>query len=152
MKARNQHYADRKTTWGVNMKGQTNLFGFTEEEAKKYEETKDIKPTFNLGQLKVGDSVKFKLVSQEPKLVTVPDDEAPTGQREVYTVTAIDKLTGLECTIWLSSISLRMQLFQLYTKNRNTLKDLEINIAVREYDHPKYGRTRGYSVQKEIAK
>ena len=126
---------------------QKNLFGFTESEAKKYAELKEIKPTFNLSDIKAGEAAKFKITSEKPELVVVDDEAAEGGKRNVFVINAIDKLTEMEHTLWLSSVSMRIQMYQLFAKNKNTLKGLDIIVSVREYDHPKYGKTRGYSVQ-----
>lgn len=130
--------------------GQEKDFGLTEEEAKK---TKDITPTFNLGDLNVGESAHFTILSEKPKELEIPDKEETKKQgkpikKKVKALKALDKLTGMEVTLWLSAKSLSMGFFNVF-KKEGTLKDKDVVIAVREYDHPVYDKTRAYSVQLE---
>lgn len=130
---------------------QKNLFGFTDEEAKKYKDLQDIKPTFNLSQLEVGQTAKFKITSKTPRTISVTDEDAEGGKRDVPVIEVIDKLTGMENTLWISGMSLKIQFSRLFEKHSGNLKDLDIVVAVREYEHEKYGKTRAYNIQEDLS-
>lgn len=119
-----------------------NDFGLTKEEAEK---SKDYKPSFDLGKMEVGDKVYFTLMEDMPRLIKFIDKKTKK-EKETYAIEAIDSLTKMTVTLWLSAKSLRMSMFNLYKKN-NTLKDLNVCILVRKYDHAEFGETRAYTVQ-----
>lgn len=118
-------------------------FGLTKEEA---EGTKDIAPNAKLGDLKAGESARYRVVVAMPKKLTYVDKNTNEEKGE-QVLTAINRRTNIEETIWLSSKTLRMEFLKLYKKH-NTLMNLDVVISAKEYDHPKYGKkTRGYTVQ-----
>lgn len=124
-------------------------YGLTPEEAKK---TKDITPTYNMGDLKVGQTAHFRILSDKPDLVEVLDKQESSKQgKEIKTkqrvLKAYDKATGMEVTIWLSSKSLSMGFLNIARNNNNSLLDVDVVVSVRVYEHPMYGKTRAYGVQ-----
>lgn len=129
----------------------TNAFGLTKEEA---ESVKDFKPTLNLGTLEVGQSKRLKVLSEEPREVereeeVEEDGETKTVKKKDLVIECVDADTGMECTVWLSSKSLRMEFYKVY-KNAGTLKNIDVIVGVREYKHEKYGKSRGYTVQQDL--
>lgn len=94
-----------------------------------------------------GDSVRFKVLNDAPKTIVVTDKKTgKTDEKKVLDV--VDKLTGVTFTLWLSSKSLKMEFFKLY-KKLGTLKDVNISILLREYEHEQYGTVIGYTVQED---
>lgn len=121
-------------------------YGLTQEEADK---TNDVTPTYDLGKLKVGEPARFKLIDNEPQEVNWKDKtthEEKTG----HVLTAIDKKTNTPITLWLTSKSLKQEFYKIAKNHDFYLKDLDIVIVPRVYEHPKYGATRGYTVSEEL--
>lgn len=129
-----------------------NAFGLTQEEA---ESVKDFKPTLNLGTLAVGQSKRLKVLSEEPREVERDEEVEENGKKKTVkkkdlVVECVDFDTGMECTLWLSSKSLRLEFYKVF-KNAGTLKNINVIVGVREYKHEKYGTTRGYTVQQDLS-
>lgn len=130
----------------MTQKNKTNAdaFGLTEEETEKLV---DILPTLDLGKLAVGESVKVKILQDAPKQLTYTDKKT---QKEVTTpvLEVLDKSTGLKSTLWLSAKSLKQAFYQLH-KKLGTLENVDAVIGKRQYQHPQFGETDGYTVQKD---
>lgn len=121
----------------------TNAWGLTDKEAEK---VKDFVPRIDVSKMPVGSTVSLRLLQDEP--VDFEWEDKDTKEKVVTkTLNAIDQLTGLEVSVWLSSKSLRQEFFKLAKQLEGKLKGQYIVIAVREYDHEKYGTTRAYTVQ-----
>lgn len=126
------------------------LFGVSKEEADK---AQDIVPTFNLGDLEVGKSHRFTIVSAQPKSVEFEDkkerdEEGKPVKKSQLVLEAIDALTGMKVALWLSAKSLRLEFMKLY-RAKGTLENVPVVVAVREYEHDQWGKVRGYSVQED---
>lgn len=124
------------------------VFGLTKEETAKL---KDFKPTLNLGNLKVNESVRLQILDDKPREVEVDDQKTKGAKKKELVIEAVDKSNGLQVTVWLSAKSLRMEFLKIYTKN-NTLKNKHVIVGVREYDHPKYKKVKAYTVQEDANK
>lgn len=118
-------------------------FGLSEDEAKNVQ---DILPTLELGKMSVGDSVRVKCLSESPKDIEWEDKETKK-KNKTPAIEVLNKDNGLKMSLWLSSKSLKQEFFKVFKQNKENLKGLDIVIAIEEYDHDKYGKTRAYRVQ-----
>jgi hypothetical protein len=115
-------------------------WGLTENNLKK-----DFLPVFNLAQLKIGSSQVFTFTDAAPRMITFEDKKTGKTRKE-YVIEAIDDLTKIKCTLFLSAVSLRMHLNKIWEQYNENLKDIKVKISVTEYQHEKYGTTRAYQV------
>jgi hypothetical protein len=122
-------------------------YGLTQEEADK---AKDILPTYDLGVLAIGQQAEFKILDSEPKTIEAKSKYDPK-KTTAQILNVYDKAARMNMTIWLSSKSLAMEFWKLAQKHNGSLKNLDVVIAVRTYEHEQYGSTRAYTVQ-EVAK
>lgn len=120
-------------------------YGLNETDKEKIDKSKDIIPTFNLGDLPVNHEEQFTIAIDEPFMV---DFEQDGEQRREPVITVIDRF-GMKFNIWLTAKSLKYEFFKLQ-ESHESLKDLKVNLKVREYNHEKYGKTRGYSIQEIV--
>lgn len=120
-------------------------FGLTNEEA---ETVQDFVPSLNLGQIEIGKSVDLEINENETREVefTPEGEETP---KKVRVINCIDLLTGLEVAVWLNSKSLQREFYKIAKKYDGQIKGKVIKVAVREYEHEKYGKTRAYTVQEK---
>ena len=123
-------------------------FGLDEETAGKIRT--DILPAVDLGAVAVGDSIRVKLISNEPEMITHKQKD-PKTKEEVEVQTPVLKVenleTGMQESLWLSSSSLKMEMFKLSKITEGNLAGKEIVIKVEEYKHEAYGMCRGYRTQ-----
>lgn len=123
-------------------------FGISEETAAKIRT--DILPAVPLGDVPVGESIRLKIISSEPEMIAHKQKD-PKTKEEVEVKTPVLKVhnpeSGMDETLWLSSSSLKMELFKLSKQVDGNLKDKEIVIKVEEYKHEAYGMCRGYRAQ-----
>jgi len=122
-------------------------FGLTQEEAKNI---KDMNPTLDLGKITPKDKIEVEIVSEKPELIKYKD-KVTNEEIETQSLTVIDQSDMLKKTLWLSSASLKREIFKIF-QDKNVLKGLKIIITVREYKHVKYGDTRAYSCQTAVEK
>lgn len=120
-------------------------FGLTEEQA---ENVKDFAPAYKLSEIGVGDSEDFQILEEAPRMVETddPENKGEKVQRPVILASHVN--SGIEYSLWLSSTSLKQEMFKIY-KRKGTLKDVYVKVSVREYDDKKYGPTRAYTVQED---
>ena len=118
-----------------------NKFGLTADQVSKI---KNITPSYNLGKLEVGSTAKFKILSNDTKEVKFLDDEGEEISQLTLNVKCLDD--NKEYLLWLSSMSLGIEFQKLSDNNKGNIKDLVIDITIREYKHKKYGLTRAYTV------
>lgn len=123
----------------MNQTEQAKLFGLTSEQAEK---VKDIRPTLNVGKMPVGTVVEVTVESGEPYAIQW-EDEATGEQKESLALTVIKD--GFPHTLWLGAQSLRQEFYRIYREAGN-LHGAKVLISVDEYQHPKFGGTRGYRV------
>jgi hypothetical protein len=122
------------------------LFGLSKTEAEK---VIDVAPTFDLAQLGVKDTFKCQILDDRPKLVEHSDKMSGEEGKKITTPTlrVKDEFNGMTYTIWLSSKSMKMGFLNVMNQ-MGTLKDVNVVIGVRLYDHKKWGKdTRAYTVQ-----
>jgi len=116
-------------------------FGLTEEDIKSVE---DINPTLELSKLTpTSEPIKLKIVSTKPETVGYEDKKTKEHREEL--VLTVQDVHGIKKTLWLSATSLKREMFKIAEKYPD-LKDVKILVSVREYDHPKFGTTRAYTV------
>lgn len=127
------------------------------------EQKRDIKPTYNLSSLTVGDKEKnirpdvifVTFLEMNPRLVEWTDKathEKKTGS--VIEVVVDKKETtngntasdGQEYSIWISSDTLKTDINKL-SEAHSGLKGLKAKIYAEWYKHMKYGRTKAYRVR-----
>lgn len=121
-------------------------FGLTEEQA---ENVKDFAPAYKLSEIEVGASEDFQILEEAPRMVeakVMEDGVEKTEERPVILANHVE--TGIEYSLWLSSTSLKSEMFKIFKRN-NTLKNVYVKISVREYDDKTYGKTRAYTVQED---
>jgi hypothetical protein len=123
-------------------------YGLTSEEAEK---AKDILPTYDLGMLGIGQQAEFKILDAEPKTIEAKSKYDPR-KTTAQILNVYDKAARMNMTIWLSSKSLAMEFWKLAQKHNGSLKNLDVVIAVRSYEHEQYGSTRAYTVQETLKK
>jgi hypothetical protein len=125
-----------------------NAFGIDEETANKVRT--DILPAVPLGDVPVGESIKLQIISEQPEKIKHKQKD-PKTKEEVEVETPILKVhnpqSGMDETLWLSSNSLKMEMFKLSKQLDGNLKDKEIVIKVEEYKHEAWGMCRGYRAQ-----
>lgn len=121
-------------------------FGLSKAEADK---VKDITPSFDLGELKFNESVTFKILDNETKEVKYKDDKGKEQSRQVLRVLNIED--NLECTLWLSSKSLKMEFYKLASKLNGNIKNVTVKITPRQYTHKEFGKTKAYVVREVIS-
>ncbi len=125
-------------------------FGITPEDADKVRT--DILPAVPLGEVPVGGTIKLKILSEKPEKILHKQVD-PKTQEETQVETPVLKVhnleSGMDETLWLSSISLRMEMFKLSKILDFKIKDKTIIIKVDEYEHKNksFGMCRGYRAQ-----
>lgn len=123
-------------------------FGLDNETADKIRT--DILPAVDLGGVPVGESIRVKIISEQPEMITHKQKD-PKTKEEVEVQTPVLKvhnaLTGMDETLWLSSSSLKMEMFKLSKLTDGNLAGKEVVIKVEEYKHEVYGMCRGYRTQ-----
>ena len=127
-------------------------YGINESTAEKIRT--DILPSVALGDVAVGKSIKLKILSAEPEMVKYNQkkiDPITKQEVEIEIETPIFKVhnfsTGLDETLWLSSNSLKMEMFKLSKQTNGNLTGKDILIYVEEYKNEIYGMCRGYRAQ-----
>lgn len=123
-----------------------NAFGLDEKAAESIRT--DILPAVPLGDVPVGDSIRVKIISEEPELITHKQKNNTGEEVEVQTpVLKVNNVqSGMGETLWLSSSSLKRELFKV-AKQVGNLSGVELIIKVEEYKHETYGKCRGYRAQ-----
>jgi hypothetical protein len=123
-------------------------FGLDNETANKIRT--DILPAVDLGKVPVGESIKIRVLSNEPEMISHKQKDLKTKE-EVEVQTPVFKVhnlaTGMDETLWLSSSSLKMEMFKLSKLADGELAGKEVLIKVEEYKHEVYGMCRGYRTQ-----
>lgn len=123
-------------------------FGISAEAAEKIRT--DILPACPIGQIEVGKTLHIKVLSGIPELVTHKQKDAKTKE-EVEVQTPVLKVrnmeSGMEETLWLSSTSLKQEMFKISSTVSVDLEGVEVLIKAEEYSHVSYGKVRGYRVQ-----
>lgn len=123
-------------------------FGIDEKTAAKIRT--DILPAVPLGDVPVGESIRLKIISEQPEMISHKQKD-PKTKEEVEVKTPVLKVhnpeSGMDETLWLRSSSLKMEMFKLSKLVDGNLKDKEIVIKVEEYKHEAYGMCRGYRAQ-----
>jgi hypothetical protein len=123
-------------------------FGISQETADKIRT--DILPSVPLGDVAVGESIKLRILSSQPEMISHKQKDAKTKEEVVIQTPVLKVLnhsSGMEETLWLSSSSLRMEMFKISKLLDGDLSDKEIVLKVEEYKHETYGTCRGYRTQ-----
>lgn len=123
-------------------------FGIDEQTAEKIRT--DILPACAIGNIPVGESVKLRILSEKPEMVKHKQKD-PKTKEEVEVETPVLKVnnlsTGMEETLWLSSASLKQEMFKIYKQKEGNLTYTDILVKVEEYTHETFGKCRGYRAQ-----
>jgi hypothetical protein len=137
---------------------QSDLFSIFGIDKATFEKSKDILPTFNLGELPVGSKVVLRFLESVPKEIEVMSKFAKkkvlTKVIKVFVDTVFKAnsdgtLTeipyGFEYSLWLSSKSLSLGLLKI-AYNSETLQDAKVTISIGTADYKDFGENRCYSV------
>lgn len=139
---------NEKTNQEVKNNASANAFGIDNETAEKIRT--DILPSVPLGDVPVGESIKLKILSTQPEMITHKQKD-PKTKEEVEVKTPVLKVhnvqSGMDETLWLTSSSLKMEMFKLSKQVDGDLSNKNVVIKVEEYKHETYGNCRGYRAQ-----
>lgn len=139
---------NEKTNQEVKNNANANAFGIDNETAEKIRT--DILPSVPLGDVPVGESIKLKILSAQPEMIKHKQKD-PKTKEEVEVQTPVLKVhnpnSGMDETLWLSSNSLKMEMFKLSKQVDGDLSNKDVVIKVEEYKHEAYGMCRGYRAQ-----
>ncbi|MCA9496831.1 MAG: hypothetical protein KC589_07835 [Nanoarchaeota archaeon] len=123
-------------------------FGIDAQTAEKIRT--DILPACPLGNVPVGESIKLRILSAKPEMVKHKQKD-PKTKEEVEVETPVLKVnnlsSGMDETLWLSSQSLKQEMFKIYKAKEGNLENTEVLIKVEEYTHETFGKCRGYRSQ-----
>lgn len=112
---------------------------------KTMKELKDIDPTINLGAMTPEmPALRVRILSEKPESVNYVDKDTKEAASALV-IKVLDLGTQTKGTIWLSAISLKMEIFKIYDHHKK-LDGLVVDIKARLYQHKKYGETRAYTV------
>jgi hypothetical protein len=111
-------------------------FGIPEENVAN---AKDYAPTYNLSNLKIGESVQFEIQDDLPREATTQEG------KKIPVLTAIEMSQRAKVTLWLSAISLRTRFANLAAL-KGGLKGIKVSVTVALKDHPKWGEIRQYNI------
>lgn len=128
---------------------QKNAFGLTAEEQEKASKMVETFPTFETGNMAVGDFVDFESVSAAPEMVRHKQMNKETKkEEEVETPIIRVKLieSGEIFTLWLSAKSLKMHMAKLSSVNDDNLEGVRFRLKKETYEHQTQGKTIGYRV------
>jgi hypothetical protein len=109
------------------------LFGVTSEEV---EQSKSILPTLDLGNLKVGNTLKIKFLETTPKEIET-ESKFQKGKQKVKILKVLEISLGetfeqgaREYTMWLSAKTLQLEIAKLYMANNETLDGVKAEVSV----------------------
>lgn len=122
-------------------------YGLTQEEVTKLANTPEVTLSYNLGELREGQKAEFTLLEPKPRQIEY-EDKVTGEKRNNLVINAKDRLNGTTVTLWLNSKSLKQQMWKASEDNNKTLKNLDVVISTRHYNHPQYGRVKAYTVTK----
>ena len=122
------------------------LFGIKQETADKIRT--DILPAVPLSKLAIGESIKIKILSDKPEIIKHKKLNAANTAEMVETpiLKVFDFKTQMMETLWLSSISLKLEIYKI-ARSVDSIKDKIVIIRVESYKSVKYGICRGYRAQ-----
>lgn len=140
------------------------IFGVTPEEVER---SKDILPTFDIGQIETGSKVVMTILDKKPRDIEHRNIYKRKGESDKKTtpvlkvfVDTIFRFADNEYieipikenqTLWLSSKSLSLGLAKIFTKNNGSLEGEKITIYIGTADYKDYGENRCYNVQSSAA-
>lgn len=135
-------------------------FGLTQEEFEKF---KDVLPTFNIGQIEIGSKVHLTFLDSEPIMVEAKEfgkqTKVPTPCLRVHIETVFRKQSdgqylevpmASDSTLWLSSKTLAMGIYNLFEQNAKNLKGKKAEIIVGIANYKDYGEGRAYRVTQRV--
>lgn len=118
---------------------EVNDYGLTKEQS---ETVKDIVPSLSLANLKPDSkAIELEILTNKPLETTITPKKG-FNKDKVTTLKyldCIDKASNMKVRLFLSSESLKREMYKIGIEHNHNLKGLFIRIGCRYYDHPAYG-------------
>ena len=132
-----------------NFKDTSSVFGVQNDEIETAL-SGGFNPAFNTKSMEYNKPIKFKCLSRKPELIETNDKFAKEdGAKKVTPVVTIENLFDKNIySLWLSARTLRDAFIRLYVDSNNNLENEYFSLVKIHYNHPKWGDTDGFRVNK----